>query len=409
MLNAAYGTFIALALWLIGVPSPALWGILAGLMRFVPFVGSIIAGAMPVMLAAAVYPGWSPALLTLALFVASEAVMGQVMEPWLLGRATGLSPLAAIVCVSFWAWLWGPVGLVLAIPMTVCLIVLGRHVEQMSFLYVLLGDEPALTPAQGFYQRLLTGDTAEIIHQTYMDTVALPGLLLAQEDVRRGRFTTERLREMEEAIEEVIDEFDELEPPDGQGKAPEQEQDDGKGSEPPPLPVLDPDRLRPEWRTPAPVLCIGVRNPLDRAAARILALLASKHGLSCRVVGPEAVGPAAIAALDLKDTQMAVLSYLDAMAGPAYAKYLLRRLRRRKPKLGVILGFWGESRYSTPEFAADVDGEARQAGTFREALVALLDAAAKRDEAQSPPRPTPIQADGPRSAPTPVERPEPAT
>src|SRR5262249_14839501 len=152
--NCAYGVFIALALWLIGVPTPALWGILAALMRFVPYVGSIIAASFPVMLAAAVYPGWSVALMTLALFVVREPLLGQFLEPWLFGRATGLSPLATIVALSFWSWLWGPIGLVLAIPLTVCLIVLGRHVDRMRFMYVLLGDEPALTPVQSFYQRL---------------------------------------------------------------------------------------------------------------------------------------------------------------------------------------------------------------------------------------------------------------
>ena len=165
ILNAGFGVFIGAGLWLIGVPNAVLWGILAGLMRFVPFVGSIIAAFFPIALAAAVDPGWSMVLATAALFIVAEPLAGQVIEPVLYGHHTGLSPVAIVVSTLFWALLWGPIGLLLATPLTVCLVVLGRHIEALEFIEVLLGDEPALEPEERFYQRLLAGDATEAADQ----------------------------------------------------------------------------------------------------------------------------------------------------------------------------------------------------------------------------------------------------
>jgi predicted PurR-regulated permease PerM len=138
LINSAYGAFITLVLWAIGIPSPIVWGVLAALMRFVPFIGSYIAAIPPVLLAAMIDPGWSVVLLTLALYVVGEMTMGQVIEPLIFGHGTGVSPLALVVSTVFWTWLWGPLGLMLAMPLTVCLAVLGRHVEGLQFFDVLL-------------------------------------------------------------------------------------------------------------------------------------------------------------------------------------------------------------------------------------------------------------------------------
>jgi predicted PurR-regulated permease PerM len=165
LINASFGMFIALGLWLIGVPSPIGWGVLAALMRFVPYVGSFISAAPPMLLAAVVDPGWSTVIMTGALFFVSEMIMGQVVEPLVYGHGTGLSPIAVIISTVFWTWLWGPLGLLLATPLTVCLVVLGRHVVALNFLEILLGDAPALTPAQFLYQRALIGDSAEATYQ----------------------------------------------------------------------------------------------------------------------------------------------------------------------------------------------------------------------------------------------------
>src|ERR1700693_4524376 len=198
ILNAGFGVVIGTGLWLIGVPNAVLWGILAGLMRFVPYVGSIIAAFFPIALAAAVYPGWTVVLATAALFIVAEPLAGQVIEPVLYGQHTGLSPVAIVVSTLFWALLWGPIGLLLATPLTVCLVVLGRHIEALEFIEVLLGDEPALEPEERFYQRLLAGDATEAADQAekalkgqalsaYYDAVPMKALALAQADAAQGK------------------------------------------------------------------------------------------------------------------------------------------------------------------------------------------------------------------------------
>jgi predicted PurR-regulated permease PerM len=161
LLNGSFGIVIGLGLWLIGVPSAILWGILAAVLRFVPYIGAAIAAAFPLALSVAVDPTWSMLLWTLALFLVVEPVVGHVVEPMLYGHSTGLSPVAVVASATFWTALWGPIGLVLATPLTVCLVVLGRHVDRLEFLDVMFGDRPALSPPEIFYQRMLAGDPTE--------------------------------------------------------------------------------------------------------------------------------------------------------------------------------------------------------------------------------------------------------
>ncbi len=223
MINSAYGTLIAIALWLIGMPSPIAWGLLAMLMRFVPYVGAFIAAALPMFVAAAVDPDWSSFFWVLGIFVVGELTMGQVVEPLVFGHGTGVSPMAVIVSTVFWTWLWGPLGLILAMPMTVCLAVLGRHVEGLEFFEVLLGDEPALTPEQRFYHRALAGDAAEVTYeaelalkdeslQTYLDAVVLPALKVAERDASRGTLDEEQTDKVANTVKEMLDNLSEFEP-----------------------------------------------------------------------------------------------------------------------------------------------------------------------------------------------------
>ena len=196
-INTMFGIIIGVGLLVIGVPKPVLWGILSALLRFVPYVGSLISAVLPMALAAAVEPGWSMVLWTAALYVVVEGVTGQAVEPMVYGHSTGLSPFSVVVAAIFWSWLWGPIGLILSTPLTLCLVVMGRHVERLEFLDVMLGDRPALTPVESFYQRILAGDAdeaqdhAELILKdrslsTYYDEVALKGLQLAANDAQRG-------------------------------------------------------------------------------------------------------------------------------------------------------------------------------------------------------------------------------
>src|SRR4029077_3121210 len=221
ILNTGFGIVIGTGLWLIGVPNAVLWGILAGLMRFVPFVGSIIAAFFPIVLAAAVDPGWTMVLVTAALFVVAEPLAGHVIEPVLYGQHTGLSPVAIVVATLFWTLLWGPVGLLLATPLTVCLVVLGKHIDALSFIDVLLGDEPALELEERFYQRLLAGDATEasdiseqeltkLSLSAYYDAVPMKSLVLAQRDAAEGKLSVEKQAEIRATVEEVVDAMEEF-------------------------------------------------------------------------------------------------------------------------------------------------------------------------------------------------------
>ena len=195
---------IAIGLFLIGVPSPVLWGILGGAAALRALCRRLRSRPLlPLALAAAVDPGWSMVLWTAALFLVVEPVMGQVVEPLLYGHSTGLSPFSVVVAAIFWTWLWGPIGLILSTPLTLCLVVLGRHVERLEFLDVLLGDRPALTPVESFYQRMLAGDPDEAQDQaelllkdrslsSYYDEVAIKGLQLAADDAQRGALCRRR-------------------------------------------------------------------------------------------------------------------------------------------------------------------------------------------------------------------------
>ena len=157
-INATFGLSVGLGLYLIGVPNAVLWGILATALRFIPYIGPWIAAAMPIGLSMAISTGWIAPILTVGLFVVLELISNNVLEPWLYGRNTGVSAVAVLVAAVFWMWLWGPVGLLLATPLTVCLLVVGKHVPQLSFLGILLGTEPVFEPKTRIYQRLLAGD-----------------------------------------------------------------------------------------------------------------------------------------------------------------------------------------------------------------------------------------------------------
>jgi predicted PurR-regulated permease PerM len=217
-LNASFGCVIGLGLWIIGVPSAPLWGILAMIMRFVPYIGALISSVFPLVLAAAVGPGWTMVLLTGALFLAAETIVGQAIEPWVYGQSTGLSPVAVIVSATFWTWLWGPVGLILATPLSMCLVVIGRHVDRLEFLEIMFGDQPPLTPAELIYQRMLANDPIEAAEQArtflkekplveYYDEILLEGLRLAEADSKRGLLNDERKHRIRDAVAEIADDL----------------------------------------------------------------------------------------------------------------------------------------------------------------------------------------------------------
>jgi predicted PurR-regulated permease PerM len=366
-INFSFGAFITLALWLIGIPSPIVWGVLAALMRFVPFVGSYIAAAFPILLAAVVDPGWSTVLTTAALFLVTELTMGQVVEPLVFGRGTGILPLAVIVSTVFWTWLWGPLGLLLAMPITVCLAVLGRHVEGLQFFEILLSDEPALTPEESFYQRVLSGDAAETTYEaelclneqsleSCLDRVALSALKLAERDARRGLLDEEQAAKIADTVKEMLVNLADFEPRRwffalGPKPATGEEAQGGIATlaaaetdeKHETVPVVKRDDLAPGWVVDEPILCIGGRSALDEAAAAILAEVLKKRGLGAKALGPEAISAAHIASLARTEAKLVCLSYLGLGTSPAHVRYLVRRLRRILPQgTAILVCYWSD-------------------------------------------------------------------
>ena len=376
-INAGFGTVIGTGLLVIGVPSPLVWGILTMLLRFVPYIGVPIASALPLLLAASVDPGWSMVVWAAALYVVGELVTGQVIEPLVYGQSTGLSPFSVIVAATFWTWLWGPIGLILSTPLTLLLVVVGRHVKRLEFLDVLLGDRPALTPVESFYQRMLAGDPDEALDQaelllrdrplsSYYDEVAIKGLQMAANDAARGVLTAPQLARIIDAVDGLIQDLDDHDDDDPQpadaGASPA-----GPGlSEhtlprrpPPGLPDGAAPVLSAAWASAAPVLCVAGRGVLDQAAAGMLAQLLGKHGLGASVVPYDAVSRARMGGLDVAGVAMVCVTYLEIGGSPSHIRYLVRRLRAKMPHTPVLVGLWpGETEaLSDDRLRAAVDSE----------------------------------------------------
>jgi predicted PurR-regulated permease PerM len=340
-INASFGGLVGTGLWFIGIPNSVLWGILAMLLRFVPYIGPIIAAMFPATLAVAVDPGWSMLFWTCALFFTVEPILGQVVEPFLYGHSTGLSAVAVVVSAAFWTWLWGPVGLLLSTPLTLCLVVLGRHVERLEFLDIILGDQPALTLQENFYQRMLAGDPDEAARQaedflkerslsTYYDEVAMGGLALAQLDVNRGVLEHERRVRIKEAVLEVIDDLSDH----TSALSPLKDVEAVRAVTP-----RGHSQKTAEASHGRIVMCVAGRGSLDEAAAAMLGQLLERQGIIARVVPSEAAATEHIFRLKVTDVEIVCLSYLEP-GGFTSARYLVRRLRRRLPSVPIIVGFW---------------------------------------------------------------------
>jgi predicted PurR-regulated permease PerM/methylmalonyl-CoA mutase cobalamin-binding subunit len=218
LVNTCYGICVAFGLQFIGVPNAALWGVLAGVLRFIPYVGPWVGALLPVLLSFAISSSWFTPLMTIALFIVLEAIVSNFVEPWLYGANTGVSPIALIISAVFWTWLWGPVGLVLSTPLTVCLAVIGRHVPRLEFLGILLSEDQALAPHEEFYHRLLSfsTDNAEEFATKYLETksltalydkVLIPAIAAVEIDAHSGSLTAEQRTSASQRIHEIIDDF----------------------------------------------------------------------------------------------------------------------------------------------------------------------------------------------------------
>lgn len=380
--NAVFGLAIGCGLELIGVPSAALWGLIAMIMRFVPYIGAVISAVFPCILAAAVGAGWDMLILTAALFAALELLAGQVIEPLVYGHSTGLSPVAIIVSASFWTWLWGPVGLVLATPLTVCLVVIGRHVDRLQFLDVMLGDQPPLTPPQLAYQRMLAGDPIEAAEQAraflkdasledYYDDIMLKGLRLAAADRRLGHLDEDRL---DRILGTVSDLSGDLESHDDVVRADENEDGNEAG-----FGALvstetregDTASLPEEWKSPKAVICIPGASKLDEAAAIVLAQLLQRRGVGAAAEKADALSMSKLFSLDLSNAKILCICYLEHPSD-AMMHYAVRRIKRKGAGSNVILALLSDDRVGQ---ADRVDGSLVVSDSFRLVIEAIANAA----------------------------------
>lgn len=345
-LNAAFGVVIGIGLYIIGVPNPVLWAIFAALMRFVPYLGAVLSAILPMALAAAVDPGWNMMIAVAILFIVLEPLTGQVFEPIFYGQSTGLSPFAVLVSALFWTWLWGPVGLLLSTPLTVCLVVLGRYVEHLEFLDVLFGDRPALTPVQNFYQRILAGDSEEVLGHaelilqqcslsSYYDEVVLKALELAARDAARGVLTAQQKGAMRAALTELVADLSD------RSDAVTGATGEGEESACSPLPMGPaPEALPAAWTREGAVLCVAGRGFLDEAAAAILAQILEKRGLGVRTVPFAETASVRIGRFEAGPARIACVVSLALDGEPTHLRRLIRRLRGRVPGVPVLLGLW---------------------------------------------------------------------
>jgi predicted PurR-regulated permease PerM/GAF domain-containing protein len=327
VVNVTYGIPLAIGLYFIGVPNAILWGALAAVLRFIPYIGPWIAAAFPIVLSLAVSPGWLPPLLTIGLFVVLELLSNNVMEPWLYGSSTGVSSIALIVAAVFWTWMWGAAGLMLATPITVCMVVMGRHIPQLSFLSVVLGEDQALTPAEDCYHRMLRAgehDEAELVDAflrakslgELYDEMLLPVMAAAEEDHRQGLIDNEQRDGIAAAVRETVDDL-------GERLLPE---------------AIPEDAAIPPLR----IQCLPARAERDELAAAMLAHLLRQHGYEAAHSPGKRSGSELIAELEHRMADLACISVL-APSKAIHARNLCRKIRDSLPEQRVIVCLWGRN------------------------------------------------------------------
>lgn len=335
IINTTYGIPIGIGLYFIGLPSAALWGLLAILLRFIPYVGPFVAATFPILLAFAVDPGWTMPLLTIGLFLGIELISNNVMEPWLYGSRTGISPLAVLVAAVFWTWLWGPIGLFLSTPLTVCLVVFGRHFPQLGFFSILLGDEPVLPHEARFYQRMLAMDQDEAAElaenflethslEALYDQVIIPALRLAERDRYRGVIDEVRHRYVLNSTRDLVDYLG-----DREERRDEEEAQDGRAHA----------AARPAIPEQAAVLCLPARDEADEIVAMMLTQVLERRGIAAQAVNAHLTTLEAMEAVAHEKARIVCVSTLPPLA-ILHARYMCSRLRGRFPALKLVAGLW---------------------------------------------------------------------
>ncbi|HEY1629244.1 MAG TPA: AI-2E family transporter [Tepidisphaeraceae bacterium] len=354
IVNSTYGVAIAIGLLLIGYfvggnifPNFVLWALFCGLLRFVPYIGPWIAMAFPLSVAFAVYPGYAVFICVVAMFVIVELWTNNVMEPWLYGASTGMSPMAVIVAAVFWTWLWGLPGLLLSTPLTVCMVVIGKYVPQLAFLDILLGDEPVLEPHQRFYQRLLAMDhdeasevAEEFLHKNSLekvyDQMLLPALALAEQDRHAEQLDEARglgiRRSIRDMIEELGDEAKLAQIRDAAAQTTRAAKDDSPADGEPPRRMLPKDcNIR--------VVCLPAHDEADEIAGLMLAQLLRIRFYKAFPISHNALASEMLEEVEKQQAQIIVISALPP-AAVGHARYLLKRLSTRFANIKQIVGLW---------------------------------------------------------------------
>ncbi len=356
VVNLSYGVPMAAGLWVIGVPGSILWGATASVTRFVPYVGPVLAAVFPLTLAFAVDQGWSMLGWTLILIIGLEVLVNNLVEPWLYGSSTGLSAMSLIVAATFWTALWGPVGLIMSTPLTVCLLVIGRHLPRLGFLDVLLGSRPALDTPTRIYQRLLAGDVEEAIELSndhvvgddvggFYNDIGLPVLRMAADDHARVA-TAEHRHRLVVGMDAVLDDLVEQHAP-------------------------------PDVKTAAPrpgVICLGGKWEVDDLSARMLVHALSMTGLPAERRPVPTVASDYLARLDLANASTVCIVYFSPHPD-AQARHLCRRIRRRWPDLPIVLALWSASPELLGEAALQELGADAMVTSITEAVARLTHAA----------------------------------
>lgn len=337
IVNVTYGIPVGVGLYFIGIPNAVLWGLLATVLRFIPYIGPWLAASFPIFLSLAVSPGWTLPLLTIGLFLILEIISNNVVEPWLYGSSTGLSPVAIIASAAFWTWLWGPIGLLLATPLTVCLAVLGKYIPELSFIDVLLGDRPPIALSDRFYQRLLALDEEEIceLADSYLEAHSLgetfeeliiPALRLAETDFRAGILSEDNRAQMHQIMDGVIKDLGEEETPKLRENATDQEV------------AVD---VPTEQKEPD-IFLLPACNHADELAALMLARMLAQQGVAARVCASKLLTNEMVQQVTATSTRLLCVSVLPP-SSVLPASLVCRRLRQALPDARITVGLWEEA------------------------------------------------------------------
>jgi len=324
LVNACFGILCGLGLYAIGVPYAPLWGIVAGILRIVPYVGAFVSGLLPFALALAVFDKWTHPLLVFLLFATLELIISNFLEPWLYGVHTGISSLALLLTTVFWTVLWGPAGLILSTPLTVCVVILGRYVPQFSFLHILLGDEPVLEADARYYQRLLAMDDQEAraVAELYLsehsltelyDAVIIPALTMAEQDRHKGVHDPTREEFLFLSIKEMLVEFSDR--------------------------ALKTNAASRET-LPGRVLCIPASDEADEVTAAMLAQLLEQAGYAAIAFPLDASPQHVIGLMEPGESDTFCIAALPPFAF-ARARTLSHQLQLRYPRTTMMIGVWG--------------------------------------------------------------------